>query len=88
MSDDHVPIAVADVWPAEAEAEGVEEGVVINWFTREGQTVREGAVVAEIQLEKVSIDVPAPAGGRLAETAIEEDGVVTEDSVLGYIEPG
>lgn len=87
MADERVAISVADVWPAEAADEGVEEGVVVNWFTREGGSVSEGETVCEIQLEKVSIDVPAPATGTLVTVEIGEDEAIREDSVLGYIEP-
>lgn len=86
MADERVAIAVADVWPAEAEEEGVEEGVVVNWFAREGQAVAAGKTLCEIQLEKVSIDVPAPVDGTLVEVAIGEDETIRADSVLGYIE--
>ncbi|MFB6068452.1 MAG: lipoyl domain-containing protein [Halobacterium sp.] len=53
----------ADVWPEDAM--DVEEAVVSNWFVRDGASVDEGETVAEIQIEKVSVDVPAPASGTL-----------------------
>lgn len=87
MSDDRVPVAVSDIWPAEADEEGIEEGVVVNWFVREGRAVNEGETLCEIQIEKVSIDVPAPVAGTLEEVAIGEDEPIRRDSVVAYIDP-
>ncbi|WP_232702833.1 lipoyl domain-containing protein [Halobacterium wangiae] len=61
----------ADVWPADAM--DVEEAVVSNWFVRDGATVEAGDTIAEIQIEKVSVDVPAPDAGTV-EVLVEEHG--------------
>lgn len=87
MSGERVPIEVASIWPAEADEEGIDEGVVVNWFAREGRHVQAGETVCEIQIEKVSIDVPAPASGTVVERRLNEDDTVARDGVLGYIEP-
>ncbi len=87
MSDDRVPIEVASIWPAEADEEGIGEGVVVNWFVKEGRHVNEGGTLCEIQIEKVSIDVKAPTGGEIDEIAIGEDETVGRDDILGWISP-
>lgn len=74
----------AAVWPEDAD--DVEEAVVSNWFVREGGSVEEGETVCEIQIEKVSVDVPAPASGTLVERAIPENGEFRRGDVLGRID--
>lgn len=41
-------------------------GVISTWLFDDGETVSEGAVVAELMNEKVSFEVTAPATGRLS----------------------
>jgi pyruvate/2-oxoglutarate dehydrogenase complex dihydrolipoamide acyltransferase (E2) component len=72
------------VWPADAD--DVEEAVVSNWFVREGATVEAGETVCEIQIEKVSVDVPAPATGRLVQRSVPENGEFRRGDVLGRID--
>ena len=82
--EDRVAVAVDDAWPEDAEAD---EGVVINWFTREGKGVEEGEVICEIQVEKVDADVLAPVDGTLAEIVRGEDDEFGRGDTLAWIEP-
>jgi pyruvate/2-oxoglutarate dehydrogenase complex dihydrolipoamide acyltransferase (E2) component len=75
----------AAVWPDDAE--DVEEAVVSNWFVREGSHVEAGETVCEIQIEKVSVDVPAPESGTLVEQTVAENEEFRRGDVLGRIEP-
>ena len=59
------PVLVAvpeDLW----EPQGDEEAVLAGWLVQDGAAVAEGAVIAEIMVDKVTLDVVAPASGRLA----------------------
>jgi len=71
------------VWPADSE--DVEEAVVSNWFVREGTAVTEGDPIAEIQIEKVSIDVPAPTTGEITEILIDEQAEFQRGDVLAQV---
>ncbi|WP_265110931.1 lipoyl domain-containing protein [Halosolutus halophilus] len=82
--EDRVAVAAADVWPDDVEEE---EGVVVNWFAKVGRRVDEGETLCEIQVEKVSVDVPAPVAGELVEIERDEDDEFTRDDTLGWIEP-
>ena len=86
MSGDRVAVDSADVWPADAD--DVDEGYVATWFAREGAAVEAGETLCEIQIEKVGVDVPAPAEGRLDEIAKPEDAEFARGDVLGWIDPG
>lgn len=85
MSGDSVAVDSEAVWPADAG--DVEEAIVSNWFVREGASVTEGEDVAEIQIEKVSIDVPAPATGEVAEILIDEQEDFRRGDALAVISP-
>lgn len=80
-----VPVDSAAVWPADAE--DVDEAVVANWFVREGATVEEGEPLCEIQIEKVSVDVPAPTSGTLSEIQLRENDEFTRGDTLATIDP-
>src|SRR5215472_5446597 len=43
----------------------MEEGKILNWLKHEGDTVNKGDALAEIETEKVNIEVEAFAGGVL-----------------------
>lgn len=62
--------------------------MVINWFVREGATVDEGDTICEIQVEKVSVDVLAPASGELVEIVLEEDAAFGRGDTLAWVQPG
>jgi len=71
------------VWPADAE--DVEEAVVANWFVREGSSIEAGDTVCEIQIEKVSIDVPAPVTGVLESVEVGDNQEFRRGDPLGYV---
>lgn len=86
MSDgERVAVDSGAVWPDDAD--DVEEAVVANWFVREGAKVEEGDPLCEIQIEKVSVDVPAPASGWLAAVEVGENEEFRRGDVLGYVRP-
>ena len=79
-----VAVDSAAVWPEDAE--DVDEAVVANWFVREGATVEAGEPLCEIQIEKVSVDVPAPASGTLSEIQLRENDEFTRGDTLATID--
>lgn len=64
----------------------VEEGALVTWFVRLGAPVQEGDLVAEVQVQKVSLEVHAPATGRVAELLTEQGGVVRQGDPIAVIE--
>lgn len=63
------------------------EGIVANWFYRDGGMVEAGANVAELMVEKTVYEIEAPAAGHLR-ILVAKDGVVRPGTVLGRIEEG
>jgi len=79
---DRIPVTLDD-WPKDADSD---EGVVVNWFVREGATVEESDTLCEVQIDKVSIDILAPADGTLTEIVRREDDEFTAGEPLTWIE--
>lgn len=58
-------------FPIMSEEDPAAEGVVGTWFVNHGETVTAGQVIAEVQVEKVSQDVQAPAAGTMYQYVAE-----------------
>ena len=73
-------MSVEVVFPVMSEKDPSGEGVVGTWFALDGERVAEGQLIAEVQVDKVSVDVEAPASGvlrhRVAEEAVSNQGAV------------
>jgi pyruvate/2-oxoglutarate dehydrogenase complex dihydrolipoamide acyltransferase (E2) component len=78
---------VADIAVPEGlwDTKKVPEGIVANWFFREGSAVNAGATVAELMVEKTTYEIAAAVAGRL-HILIPKDGVVRPGTVIGRIE--
>jgi pyruvate/2-oxoglutarate dehydrogenase complex dihydrolipoamide acyltransferase (E2) component len=78
---------VADVAVPEGlwDTQKVPEGIVANWFFRDGGTVTAGATVAELMVEKTTYEITAPAAGRL-HILVPKDGVVQPGTVIGRVD--
>jgi pyruvate dehydrogenase E2 component (dihydrolipoamide acetyltransferase) len=67
-------------------SDAVEEGVLVTWLTELGATVTEGDLVAEVQVEKVSSDVHAPATGMIGSLLVGPGDVVRQGATIATIE--
>lgn len=61
------------------------EGILVDWFAREGRSVEADDTLCEIQVEKVSVDVRAPVAGTLDEIVVGEDDAFEIGDTLGWI---
>ena len=82
--DERIAVDTGDVWPEDTDED---EGVVVNWFLREESRVNAGEDLCEFQVEKVSVDVRAPASGTLEEIVLEENDEFERGAVLAWIRP-
>src|SRR5438132_10636747 len=67
--------------------EAITEGVISRWLKADGESVREGEPVYELETDKASTEVSAPASGVLKITAKEGEKVAV-GAVVGRIEEG
>jgi 2-oxoglutarate dehydrogenase E2 component (dihydrolipoamide succinyltransferase) len=65
--------------------ESVTEATVAKWLKRPGEAVAVDEPVVELETDKVTLEVPAPATGTLAEILAEEGANLPVGAVLGRI---
>lgn len=78
--------------------EGISEGEIVEWRVAVDDVIAEGDVVAEVATDKVTVELPAPAGGTVRELRAEAGDVVpvgtvimvivTDDDAVGSLVPG
>jgi 2-oxoglutarate dehydrogenase E2 component (dihydrolipoamide succinyltransferase) len=68
--------------------ESITEATVSKWLKRPGESVAVDEPVAELETDKVTLEVPAPAAGTLTEILAEEGANVPVGAVLGTIADG
>jgi len=68
--------------------ESVSEATVSTWFKKVGDTVAQDEMLCELETDKVSVEVPAPAAGTLTEISAEEGATVQASAKLGVISAG
>src|SRR3974390_114568 len=67
----------------------VEDCLLAKWVKAKGDPVAEGDVIAEIETDKATFELPAPAAGVLLERFFEEGALVPVFSNICVIgEPG
>ena len=68
--------------------ESVTEATVSTWFKKPGDAVTQDEMLCELETDKVSVEVPAPASGTLAEIYAEAGATVNAGGKLGRIAGG
>jgi 2-oxoglutarate dehydrogenase E2 component (dihydrolipoamide succinyltransferase) len=63
--------------------ESVADGTVANWLKKEGETVDQDEVIAEIETDKVVLEVVAPIDGTLTKILKNEGDIVNSAEVIG-----
>jgi 2-oxoglutarate dehydrogenase E2 component (dihydrolipoamide succinyltransferase) len=68
--------------------ESVTEATIGKWFKKPGEAVAVDEPLVELETDKVTIEVPAPAAGVLADIAAKDGDTVAIGAVLGQIKEG
>ena len=68
--------------------ESVTEATVTTWFKAAGDTVAQDEMLCELETDKVSVEVPAPAAGVLSEIMAAEGSTVGANAKLAVIASG
>ena len=61
------------------------EGVLATWFVSEGATVAPDQLLAEVQVDKVAAEVPAPVAG-VVHLLVEDEAVVRQGAPIARID--
>jgi 2-oxoglutarate dehydrogenase E2 component (dihydrolipoamide succinyltransferase) len=65
--------------------ESVSEATIATWFKKPGDAVAADEMLCELETDKVTVEVPAPASGVLAEIVAAEGETVGVDALLAMI---
>ena len=68
--------------------ESITEGTVTQWFKTAGEAVNADEPVVELETDKVTLEIPAPASGTMGEIRVEVGDNVEVGAVLGLIVDG
>ena len=65
--------------------ESVTEATVATWFKKPGEQVSVDEMLCELETDKVTVEVPSPATGKLAEIVAAEGATVAPDALLATL---
>ncbi len=68
--------------------ESVSEATVSTWFKKPGDTVKQDEMLCELETDKVSVEVPSPVSGVLAEIIAPEGTTVAANARLAIVTEG
>jgi 2-oxoglutarate dehydrogenase E2 component (dihydrolipoamide succinyltransferase) len=68
--------------------ESVSEATIGRWFKKAGDAVKADEPLVELETDKVTLEVNAPAAGVLAEITVKDGETVTPGALLGQISEG
>src|ERR1700722_8047084 len=71
-----------------AMGESVTEATVARWFKKEGESVARDEPLLELETDKVTVEVPAPAAGSIESISVQAAATVQVGAVLGAIAEG
>jgi 2-oxoglutarate dehydrogenase E2 component (dihydrolipoamide succinyltransferase) len=68
--------------------ESVTKATIGRWFKKPGEAVAVNEPLVELETDKVTVEVQAPAAGVLSEVAVRDGRTVAVGSLLGQIREG
>ncbi|HEX7725221.1 MAG TPA: 2-oxoglutarate dehydrogenase complex dihydrolipoyllysine-residue succinyltransferase [Rhizomicrobium sp.] len=71
-----------------AMGESVTEATVARWFKKEGEAVKRDEPILELETDKVTVEVPAPADGAIESISVQTGSTVQVGTILGRIAEG
>lgn len=68
--------------------ESISEAIVAKWFKKEGDAVAADELIAELETDKVNLEVTAPKAGRLGKIITPKGAKVAPGDVMAEVEEG
>jgi len=68
--------------------ESIADATLVAWHKQPGDAIRRDENLADLETDKVVLEVPAPANGVVREIRVPSGAVVTSGQVLALIEEG
>ena len=63
--------------------ESIFEGTLSSWLKKEGQEIKQDEVLAEIETDKVVIEVTAPTDGIMGKIIVDEGSTIKSSEIIG-----
>ena len=73
------------VFPELSKEDPQAEGVLATWFVSDGQAVQADQLLAEVMVDKVTVEVPAPHAG-VVHLLVEEEAAVKQGTPIARVE--
>ncbi len=61
------------------------DGTLLNWLKQVGEAIKAGDVIAEVEADKATVEVEAPAAGVLLEQKVQPGDSVSDGMVIGTV---
>ena len=68
--------------------ESVSEATIATWFKKSGDQVAVDEMLCELETDKVTVEVPSPVAGTIAEIIAPEGSIVSVEALLALITEG
>jgi 2-oxoglutarate dehydrogenase E2 component (dihydrolipoamide succinyltransferase) len=68
--------------------ESITEAVIARWIKQPGDSVADGEPVAELETDKITVQLPSPAAGAMGKQAVAVGATVKVGQVIGSVEAG
>lgn len=65
---------------------GMSEGTIVGWKVKVGDSVKEGDILADVEAEKATQELEAPATGVITEICVPENEETKVRTVIAIIE--
>jgi pyruvate/2-oxoglutarate dehydrogenase complex dihydrolipoamide acyltransferase (E2) component len=78
-------MATEVIIPTDMWAEDDKTGSIVIWLYKDGASVKQGDLIAEVLVEKVTLELEAPASGTLR-IKVEPEVVVNKGDLVAVIE--
>ena len=66
--------------------ESIADAVVVNWYKKQGESIRQDEALVDLETDKVVLEVPAITNGVIEKIFFNEGSVVTAGQVLAVID--
>src|SRR5215216_157766 len=77
------PVRMSVIMPQLGET--VAEGKILTWFKSVGDAIKEGENLFEVETDKVTVEVPSMATGRLSEIRVRAGTIAKVGEVVAVI---
>lgn len=68
--------------------EGIHEGVLLRWFVKEGDSIKEGDSLFLVETDKVNAEIPSPVSGKINKLMAEVGDTIHVGNVVVIIDDG